>query len=130
MEVPHSWHQAGQNAGSAFREAAEEISRRTIDNLAASFSGVSGAFESAASDMTKPHVLMRPQVFMDGNSWIALYGENIQEGVTGCGDSPYLACVDFDRHWLYSQKQIDLQDAAQKMAADLAKPQNGLGIKS
>jgi hypothetical protein len=46
-----------------------------------------------------PHVLMRPAVFPDGNAWCALYGENIQEGVAGFGDTPQAAAADFDANW-------------------------------
>lgn len=46
-----------------------------------------------------PHVLMKPKVYKDGNQWCALYGENIQEGVVGFGDTPELACKAFDLAW-------------------------------
>ena len=46
-----------------------------------------------------PHVLMRPAIYPDGNQWCALYGINLQEGVAGFGDTPALACADFDKNW-------------------------------
>lgn len=46
-----------------------------------------------------PHVLMRPQVYPDGDSWCALYGENLQHGVAGFGDTPEKACAAFDTAW-------------------------------
>lgn len=46
-----------------------------------------------------PHVLMRPRVYPDGSTWCALYGENLQEGVGGFGDTPGAACADFDKNW-------------------------------
>lgn len=46
-----------------------------------------------------PHVLMRPRIFPDGNAWCALYGDNIQEGVVGFGDTPEAAAADFDLAW-------------------------------
>lgn len=46
-----------------------------------------------------PHVLMRPRIFPDGNAWCALYGENIQEGVVGFGETPEAAAADFDLAW-------------------------------
>jgi hypothetical protein len=45
-------------------------------------------------------MLLRPRVFPDGNQWCALYGENLQEGVAGFGDTPAKASVDFDIQWL------------------------------
>jgi hypothetical protein len=53
----------------------------------------------AAQMAAAPHVLMRPRVFIDGASWCALYGSNIQEGVVGFGGSPEIACRNFDRAW-------------------------------
>jgi hypothetical protein len=46
-----------------------------------------------------PHVLMRPQIFPDGNAWCALYGEDLQMGIAGFGDTPEAACADFDANW-------------------------------
>lgn len=47
----------------------------------------------------RPHVLMRPAIYPDGNQWCALYGEDLMMGVCGFGDTPELACVDFDKNW-------------------------------
>lgn len=52
-----------------------------------------------AATARAPHVLMRPRVYQDGDQWCALYGENIMEGVCGFGDSPALACAEFDKAW-------------------------------
>ncbi len=43
--------------------------------------------------------LLRPRVFIDGDQWCVLYGENIQDGVAGFGDSPILAVYDFNKAW-------------------------------
>ena len=43
--------------------------------------------------------LLRPRVFLDGNKWCVLYGENIMDGVAGFGDSPILAVYDFNKAW-------------------------------
>lgn len=43
--------------------------------------------------------LLRPRVFLDGNKWCVLYGENLQDGVAGFGDSPILAVYDFSKAW-------------------------------
>jgi hypothetical protein len=51
----------------------------------------------------RPSVLMRPRVFPDGTAWCALYGENLQDGVCGFGDTPDAAARDFDKNWT-SQK--------------------------
>ena len=49
-----------------------------------------------ADELTAPHVLLRPKIFLDGDSWCCLYGENIQEGVCGFGKTPREACANFD----------------------------------
>jgi hypothetical protein len=51
------------------------------------------------AEMTRPSVLMRPRVYMDGNAWCALYGDNIMEGVVGFGETPELAAKAFDAAW-------------------------------
>ena len=47
----------------------------------------------------RPSAVYRPTLSMDGNSWIALYGDNLQTGCVGTGDSPDAAMWDFDRAW-------------------------------
>lgn len=56
-------------------------------------------FQIAAGEMQRPSVLYRPTIGRDGNLWRALYGENLQEGVAGFGNSPAQAMHDFDRNW-------------------------------
>jgi hypothetical protein len=41
--------------------------------------------------------LLKPKVSRDGNQWCVLYGENLQEGVSGFGDTIYLAILDFNK---------------------------------
>lgn len=57
-------------------------------------------FQCVAYEMQRPSVLYRPSVSIDGNKWCALYGENLQAGVAGFGDSPALAMADFDANWV------------------------------
>lgn len=47
----------------------------------------------------RPFMLLRPKMYPDGNKWCALYGDNLQDGVCGFGDTPDLAAADFDRNW-------------------------------
>ncbi len=55
---------------------------------------------SALLEVTfKPSVLFKPRIFMDGDRWCALLGENVQTGVCGFGESPALACESFDIAW-------------------------------
>lgn len=57
------------------------------------------AVQSAAAEYERPSVLYRPKLTIDGNQWCALYGENIQDGVAGFGDSPSDAMWAFDQAW-------------------------------
>ncbi len=53
---------------------------------------VAGAYE-------RPSAIYRPSLHIDGNQWCALYGDNLQDGVAGFGDSPAAAMWDFDKAW-------------------------------
>lgn len=33
--------------------------------------------------------------YPDGNAWCVLWGKNLQDGVAGFGETPYLAVLDF-----------------------------------
>lgn len=57
------------------------------------------AWQINANEHIKPSVLMRPRIFIDGNEWCALYGDNIQDGVAGFGKSPQEAMFAFDNEW-------------------------------
>jgi hypothetical protein len=54
-------------------------------------------------ELLRPFILMHPKIFPDGNQWCVLYGENLQEGVCGFGDTPYLAAEDFDKNWMWQK---------------------------
>jgi hypothetical protein len=74
------------------------------------------SIRQAAGEYERPSVIYRPTLSLDGNAWIALYGENLQEGVAGCGDSPAEAMRAFDNAW-YAKANI-----AVRHAEDGAKP--------
>ncbi len=54
----------------------------------------------AALQMKRPFMLLRPKLYVDGNQWCALYGDNLQDGVAGFGDTPDKAAQNFDLNWL------------------------------
>jgi hypothetical protein len=56
-------------------------------------------FRAAISHYTQNHILYKPRLFIDGNQWCALFGDNLQDGVAGFGDSPAEAMWDFDKQW-------------------------------
>lgn len=40
---------------------------------------------------------LKPRLMIDGNMWCCLYGDNLQEGVAGFGDTPIAAILDFNK---------------------------------
>ena len=66
--------------------------------LNAQWNAANEAYAAAAARYA-PHVLMRPQLFIDGNAYCALYGENLMDGCAGFGETPAAAMADFDRNW-------------------------------
>ena len=44
-------------------------------------------------------MLYRPRLYPDGDQWCALYGDDLQEGLAGFGDTPAAAMTDFDKRW-------------------------------
>lgn len=57
-------------------------------------------FSIAAYEMARPSAIYRPALLQDGDKWCALFGENLQEGVAGFGDTPEAAMRAFDHAWL------------------------------
>lgn len=52
------------------------------------------------NEMSRPSAIYRPALLQDGDKWCALFGENLQEGVAGFGDTPDEAMRAFDQAWL------------------------------
>lgn len=77
--------------------AVENVMREA--NIGHHASMVAENIRAVAYDYARPSVLYKPELSLDGNAWIALYGENLQEGVVGCGDSPAVAMSSFDAAW-------------------------------
>lgn len=57
------------------------------------------ALSDAAGQYTLPHVIYKPRIFVDGDQWCALLGENLQSGICGFGSSPAKAMYQFDLAW-------------------------------
>ena len=36
------------------------------------------------------------KLYKDGNQWCCLYGDNLQEGICGFGDTPHKAVIEFN----------------------------------
>lgn len=44
-------------------------------------------------------VILRLEPVKDGNQWCVLYGENLQVGIAGFGDTPYEAMLAFEKEF-------------------------------
>jgi hypothetical protein len=55
--------------------------------------------QKLSEELLRPCNIKKPVVSQDGNMFCALLGENLQEGISGWGKSPELACLDFDKEW-------------------------------
>lgn len=77
----------------------DQHSIMAMDAIAHAAEMVRRSWQDAAWEVVRPCVLLRPRLFIDGNKWCALYGENIQDGVAGFGDSPYEAMHNFDKNY-------------------------------
>jgi len=62
------------------------------------------AWQNASYDQSRPSVLWKPKLSIDGDKWCALYGEDLQNGVAGFGESPELAMYAFDVTWVKKLK--------------------------
>lgn len=77
-----------------------DIQNRAFENLCSNIkTDVSWLLNSIERAQLSPSVLYRPKISIDGNQWCALYGENLQDGVAGFGDTPILAMLDFDNNF-------------------------------
>lgn len=43
--------------------------------------------------------MLKPHISKDGDKWCVLYGDNLQDGVAGFGDTPHEAVIDFNNAW-------------------------------
>ena len=43
--------------------------------------------------------MLKPRIFIDGNRWCVLWGEDLQSGVAGFGKTPMEAMCDFNNNW-------------------------------
>lgn len=55
--------------------------------------------EAASHIAMEPFTIYKPKIFPDGNQWCVLLGNNLQEGVTGFGDTPYEAVRNFNHNF-------------------------------
>lgn len=55
-------------------------------------------FLNVAYEMQRPSTIYRPTLSMDGDAWLAIYGD-LPTGVVGSGKTPAEAMLAFDKAW-------------------------------
>ena len=70
-----------------------------IANLSFYLEQASQRWHEAAAEQERPSVLYRPKIYMDGDQWCALYGDDLMAGVAGFGKMPNEAMYQFDLAW-------------------------------
>lgn len=86
-------------SGGNVSEAMESVLRECFGMAHHLMQCVAQEYECAAQEQRRPCVLFKPSLSVDGDQWCALYGDDLQRGVAGFGDSPALAMQDFDKNW-------------------------------
>ena len=75
----------------------EQWQQHTANTVAHWCERAKEAVREAAAEHARPSAVFKPRLNIDGDKWCALYGDNLQDGVAGFGDSPADAMCDFDR---------------------------------
>lgn len=92
-------------SGGNVAEAVADVVRQSFDisnqvaSIAQEFYWAAEAQRNAAIESSRPSVLFKPRLSIDGNKWCVLFGENLQEGIAAFGDSPDEAMRAFDAAW-------------------------------
>ncbi len=79
-------------------DVTEEWKLQYLENISKSVDFL-GGIVIHLERISSPAAIFKPKVFPDGKLWCALYGENLQEGVAGFGETPELAICDFNATW-------------------------------
>ena len=73
------------------------------------------AWQDAAFQQMRPCVLFKPTLSQDGDMWCALFGENLQEGVAGFGETPAKAMWAFDEAWMTERTPAAIRAQAKEV---------------
>lgn len=82
------------NVGDAIRDVAQQA----FDTSHAQ-AMIRDAFLGAVSSYDRPSAVYRPRLFLDGDQYCALYGEDLMNGCAGFGETADKAMWDFDKNW-------------------------------
>jgi hypothetical protein len=92
----------------------DEYSRIAMNAISHAALMVQHSMQQVIYDYQIPSAIYKPKVFRDGDAWCALYGDNIQEGVCGFGDTPANAVHDFNQCWNGLGKYAPVTDEQEK----------------
>lgn len=85
-------------SGGDIGQAVSDVARNAFD-ISWARDAVQQELIAAAYEWRRPSVVFRPSLLQDGAAWCALFGDNLQEGVAGFGDTPEAAMTAFDQAW-------------------------------
>ena len=96
-----SYREARASALRMAMGGSKRLLRRTPTEGTDMNSYIEGLEESRVIQSTEYNLvaLLQPRIFIDGNTWCVLYGENLQDGVAGFGETPYRAVLGFSAAW-------------------------------
>jgi len=77
----------------------DSVVEGAVSNAMSGMYSLPERIEDIFREYSRPSTVYQPKLFKDGNSWCALFGDNIACGVAGFGDSPANAFYDFDKQW-------------------------------
>ena len=83
------------------------IARELAERISMEVSGAAFQIQNSARiciddiniQYTRPCVVFKPRLSRDGDQWCMLFGEDLQSGVAGFGNTPEAACDAFDQAW-------------------------------
>lgn len=76
-----------------------ELACREAFDISWAVSRVEESLKSAAYAYERPSAIYRPKLFLDGNMYCALFGEDLMNGCAGFGETADSAMWDFDKNW-------------------------------
>ena len=76
----------------------ERVARDAFD-ISWPVDAIKQEFISAAHEMQRPFILLKPPIYPDGDMWCVLLGDDLQVGIAGFGKTPSEAAYAFDEAW-------------------------------
>ena len=80
-------------------DAIKAAVREVLGDVSFHITNIADSFHTSALEPQRPSAVFRPRLYPDGDQWCALYGDDLQSGVAGFGDTPDQAMRDFDAAW-------------------------------